>query len=51
MKLIDARAVVNIRLMVVVPGLSIKAEWKPNLKFDACPEIAGLVGRLKALGY
>lgn len=51
MQLVDARPVVKIRLMVRVPGLPIKVEWKVKPELDTCPEIAGLVGRLKKLGY
>lgn len=51
MDLIDARGHVRIKLMVRVPGLSIKVEWKPNLKLDTCPTIDALNWRLRQLGY
>lgn len=51
MNLIDARGYVRIKLMVRVPGLSIKVEWRPKLELDSCPTIDALNWRLQQLGY
>jgi hypothetical protein len=32
----DARHIVNIKLTVMIPGLSVRVAWRPNPRFDSC---------------